>query len=321
VVHLEEMRTCVTCATEKTDEHFTYGKVTRRECRICFNKTRQAAAKKYKEKAETLKKTCTACEKELLGSLFAYSSNVCKPCKSECDKEEKHRPAEDAPPKTCTKCTQEQPALQFRYQSNVCRTCEKNRLYEWRTENPEKFKEICKKYREKEDYRDKQNAYKRTRYDNELNYKLQTVFRNRVRGFIKGGSKKGNDKYEALLGCSWDTLRIWIESNFVGEMTWENYGTLWHIDHTMPCSVFDFTIEENRKVCFNWSNLFPMLGEENISKSNKIDMALVTKNKKIACNFMKTHQNLIMTESLPADLASETGVLDTNVLLKDNAGE
>ena len=64
-----------------------------------------------------------------------------------------------------------------------------------------------------------------------------------------------------------------------------------------------------------------MLGEENISKSNKIDMGLVTKNKKIACNFMKAHQNLIMTESLPADMASESGVLDTNVLLKDNAGE
>ena len=315
------MPKCVSCEAEKPDEQFKYGKVTRSKCRTCHNEWRKEADKKYKEKAATLKKTCTACEKELSGSAFAYTSNVCKACKSERDKEDKHRPAEDAPPKTCTKCTQEQPAPQFRYQSNVCRTCEQNRLYEWRTKNPDKFKEICKTYREKEDYRDKQNAYKRNRYDNELNYKLQTVFRNRVRGFIKGGSKRGNEKYEALLGCSWNTLRIWIESNFVGEMTWENYGTLWHIDHTMPCSVFDFTIEENRKVCFNWSNLFPMIGEENISKSNKIDMALVTKNKQIARDFMKAHTNLIMTESLPADLASESGVLDTNVLLKDNAGE
>ena len=151
-----------------------------------------------------------------------------------------------------------------------------------------------------------------------MNYRLEHLYRCRVRQFIKTGN--GKAKYEALLGCSWDTFRVWIESNFVGEMTWENYGT-WHIDHTMPCSVFDFAIEENRKVCFNWSNLFPMIGEENISKSNKIDMALVTKNKQIARDFMKTHQDLIMTESLPADLASESEVLATNVLLKDNTGE
>jgi uncharacterized CHY-type Zn-finger protein len=313
------MPKCTTCETEKSDEQFRYGKVTRSKCRTCHNEWRKEATKKYKEKAETLKKTCTICEKELSGSAFPYTSNVCKACKSERDKEEKHRPTEDAPPKTCTKCVKEQPAPQFRYQSNVCRTCEQNRLYEWRTENPDKFKEICKTYRTKDENKVKRNDYLRNKYNTDMNYRLEHQYRGRVRSFIKEGT--GKAKYEALLGCSWDTFRVWIESNFVGEMTWENYGTLWHIDHTMPCSVFDFTIEENRKVCFNWSNLFPMLGEENISKSNKIDMALVTKNKNIARDFMKSHNNLIMTDSLPADLASESGVLDTKVSLKDGTGE
>ena len=105
-----------------------------------------------------------------------------------------------------------------------------------------------------------------------------------------------------MLACSWDTLREWLESNFTDGMTWENYGTLWHIDHTMPCSVFDLSIEENQKVCFNWSNLAPMLGPENLSKSNKINMALVTKLKEKARTFIVTHLETILTESLPADL-------------------
>jgi len=283
---------------------------------------RREAAKKYKEKSEKIKKTCTACKKEMGGSKFAYSLATCKSCKSERDKEEHHKPAADAPPKTCGKCEKEQPAKEFRYQSKVCLTCEKTRLYEWRKENPEKFKEICKTYREKDDYREKQNAYKRKRYESELNYKLQTLYRNRVRQFIKGGEKKGKQKYEALLGCSWDTLRQWIESNFVDGMDWGNYGTLWHIDHTMPCSVFDFAIEENRKVCFNWTNLFPMFGEDNLSKSAKIDMVLITKNKEKARTFLTTHKDLFVTESLPNEyVSSETGVLDTKVPLKDGTGE
>lgn len=315
------MRTCSKCEIEKDDTQFVYGKVTRTECKACHNAWRREAAKKYKEKAEKLTKTCTECKKDLSGSEFAYSLAICKSCKSERDKEEKHRPAADAPPKTCGKCEKEQPAIEFRYQSKACLTCEKDRLYEWRKANPDKFKKICKKYREKDDYREKQNAYKRARYDTELNYKLQTLYRTRVRQFIKGGAKTGKEKYEELLGCSWDTLRLWLESNFVGEMKWENYGTLWHVDHTMPCSVFDFSIEENRKVCFNWTNLFPMLGEENLAKSAKIDMALVTKNKEIARNYLKSHSNLFLTESLPAEYGGETGVLDTKVSLKDGTGE
>ena len=64
-----------------------------------------------------------------------------------------------------------------------------------------------------------------------------------------------------------------------------------------------------------------MLGEENLAKSAKIDMALVTKNKEIARNYLKSHSNLFLTESLPAEYGGETGVLDTKVSLKDGTGE
>ena len=296
-------RKCIKCETEKDETQFQYGKATRNTCRDCMNKWRREAAVKYKETGKTIKKTCSCCSVEKAGSQFAYSLLICKECKSERDKEENNKPSADAPDRCCAKCNNIQAATKFRYQSNACVTCEKERLYEWRKNNPEKFKEICKNYREKDDYREKQNTYTRNRYASDLHYKLQKVFRNRVRHFIKGGNKQGNEKYESLLGCSWETLREWLESNFIEDsMTWENYGTVWHIDHTMPCSVFDLEIEENQQLCFNWTNLAPMLGPENLSKSNKINMALVAKQKEKARAFIVTHLDTVLTESLPADM-------------------
>ena len=76
-------RVCKKCEVEKEDECFQYGKVMRTECRDCHNEWRREAAKKYKEKAATLKKTCTDCKTEKPGSAFAYSLLICKECKSE----------------------------------------------------------------------------------------------------------------------------------------------------------------------------------------------------------------------------------------------
>jgi len=310
------MKTCVKCDKEKDDEQFRYGKVTRTECRECHNLWRREAAKKHKEQGDKIKKKCTKCDVEKSGSAFAYGLNICKKCKSENDKEENHRSTDKDPPRTCSKCVKEQPATKFRYQSNICLECEKKRLYEWRKDNPDKFKNICKNYRSKSDYREKQNTYTKKRYDSDENYKLLILYRSRIRKYIRGGSKSGHEKYKEILGCSWDTLRKWLSQNMVEGMTWDNYGSVWHIDHTMPCSVFDFTEPENIKSCFNWSNLAPMFGLENISKSDKINMALVASYKIKARTFIEENLSEILTDSLPADLREsvkvcEFGVLDT----------
>ena len=319
------MKRCIKCDKEKDDECFRYGKVMRTDCRECHNAWRREAAKKHKETGEKVKKTCNECKEEKLGTAFAYGFNICKKCKSERDAEDKHRASVTDPPKTCVKCDKSHAADRFRYQSNVCLDCEKERLYEWRKANPDKFKEICATYRGKSDYREKQNTYKKARYATDTNFKLQTLYRSRVRCFIKGGIKKGNEKYMEMLGCSWDMLRAWLERNMSEGMTWENYGSTWHVDHTMPCAVFDFSIEENIKSCFNWSNLAPMFGSENMSKSDKINMALVAAQKEKARAFIKDNLGEILTDSLPADLreelvSNETVVLDTKEPAKAGSG-
>lgn len=53
-------------------------------------------------------------------------------------------------------------------------------------------------------------------------------------------------------------------------MTWDNYGLWWHIDHVIPCNSCDASDEQQLKSIFNWKNLRPLKGSENISKSSKI---------------------------------------------------
>ena len=65
-------------------------------------------------------------------------------------------------------------------------------------------------------------------------------------------------------------LKYHIESLFRPGMTWENYGFRgWHIDHIIPCSYFDLSIDENQLICFNFKNLQPLWQPDNFKKHNK----------------------------------------------------
>lgn len=73
-----------------------------------------------------------------------------------------------------------------------------------------------------------------------------------------------------LVGCSLEFLKSHLEKQFDDKMTWDNYGNFWHIDHVRPIASFDLSLEEEQKKCFNWRNLQPLEGKENIRKGAKI---------------------------------------------------
>jgi hypothetical protein len=51
-------------------------------------------------------------------------------------------------------------------------------------------------------------------------------------------------------------------------MSWDNYGKIWQIDHILPIELFDLTNQEQQKICFNYSNLQPLLISDNTSKQD-----------------------------------------------------
>ncbi len=53
-------------------------------------------------------------------------------------------------------------------------------------------------------------------------------------------------------------------------MTWESHGTVWHIDHIIPCVSFNLLNEDEIYKCYNYGNLQPLSVADNLSKGNKM---------------------------------------------------
>lgn len=54
-----------------------------------------------------------------------------------------------------------------------------------------------------------------------------------------------------------------LESYFLEEMSWENFGKVWEVSHIIPVTFFDHSKEEDLKFCWNVKNIIPMLKEDN----------------------------------------------------------
>ena len=95
--------------------------------------------------------------------------------------------------------------------------------------------------------------------------------RRRVHFLVVQQWKKSKEETSMkLVGCDIDFLRVHLESLFKDGMSWDNYGLKgWHVDHIRPCKSFDLSDLEQQKVCFNWRNLEPVEGEENMSKGSE----------------------------------------------------
>ena len=68
-----------------------------------------------------------------------------------------------------------------------------------------------------------------------------------------------------------ETLKKHFESFFKPDMSWENYGEVWNIDHIYPLSKIDWdNTEQINEVC-NYKNLIPQYCSINFSKKNKLN--------------------------------------------------
>jgi hypothetical protein len=65
-------------------------------------------------------------------------------------------------------------------------------------------------------------------------------------------------------------FRKWLEYQFDESMTIENHGTVWHIDHIIPCAIFKLENPEEQSRCFHWSNMRPLNGITNMSRKDDL---------------------------------------------------
>lgn len=155
---------------------------------------------------------------------------------------------------------------------------------EYRINNIEKINEQRKKYRNRENIKEhvrlKNKEYLpikkekiKLRRKSDLDFRLSEVLRSKFHKFIKGK----NTSLSKYIGCNIDFFKAWLESNFNENISWNNYGIYWDIDHVIPLSKFDFNNEVELQICYNWINLRPLEKKINILKSDKIDIEYINK--------------------------------------------
>ena len=140
------------------------------------------------------------------------------------------------------------------------------------TENGKKRKSVWDKtYREKnkEEIKIKRKEKMKNPYYL-LTHRLRSRFKKIVNRYVIECKEPKTKIAKEFLGCDIVFYKKYIEDLFLENMNWSNYGE-WHIDHIIPISSFDLTIEEEIKRAFNFKNTRPLWAYDNLSKGAKIE--------------------------------------------------
>lgn len=108
------------------------------------------------------------------------------------------------------------------------------------------------------------SIYERERRLTDIQFRLKQRLRGRINKAVRGMKKAGSAV--ADLGCSVEFLKGWLEAQFQTGMSWDNYGSVWHIDHKEPLSAFDLANRSQFLLASNYTNLQPLWASENIRK-------------------------------------------------------
>ena len=115
--------------------------------------------------------------------------------------------------------------------------------------------------------------YQRNRRLTDPVYKLKYVVGRLIRNSLKCKGLSKNKRSKDILGCTIEFFKVYIEERFIDDMSWENYGTNWDIDHKIPLATA--TTEEDVLKLNHYTNLQPLDSYINRNvKRDKIDFKL-----------------------------------------------
>jgi hypothetical protein len=250
---------CNTCEKEKDITLFYNNRAKCKEC--CNAKTR--VANKLKE--------CIGCGEEKEGSEFRRGQNACKKCESD---------PNIMYEKECTVCKEYHPRDEFRLNRKKCIHCERadGRIYgkttdkrkEWVNNNREKMSGLQHESYEKNKVEIR--AKESERYHNDPQFRAIKLYRSNLRSLVKETSTNANP----LLCLNHVAYREWIESRFTEEMSFDNYGLMWEIDHVLPLNVLKTKkigvkeLEGELKFIYAWYNTVPKICYENMVKNKTL---------------------------------------------------
>ena len=87
--------------------------------------------------------------------------------------------------------------------------------------------------------------------------------------------RKPSHLYSPYFGLGIEEFRKWIEIQFTDELNWSNFGTHWQFDHIVPVAYFDYSIEEDLKLCWNFINIRVEKLTLNKNRGHRVDVLAV----------------------------------------------
>lgn len=108
------------------------------------------------------------------------------------------------------------------------------------------------------------------RLKNDKNFRMMKTMRNILWKCLNLSGQRKTTRTEILIGYKKTDLVSHIENLFELGMSWNNYGTVWEIDHIYPVSYCIKNGITDPKIINQLGNLRPMLKTENRSKFDKV---------------------------------------------------
>lgn len=78
--------------------------------------------------------------------------------------------------------------------------------------------------------------------------------------------------YAPYFGLDIENMRQWFEYQFKEGVGWGDFGKRWQFDHIIPVTYFNFSDEEELKMCWNFTNLRVELFKKNKDRGNRLDV-------------------------------------------------
>jgi len=139
---------------------------------------------------------------------------------------------------------------------------------QWREANKDKVKQTQREWVKNNP--EKMRAYRKKQMENPAFRALDNQ-RKRFRSIMKSVRNGGTGSYSSKIGCTTKEFHKYMEAKFEPGMTWDNYGTYWHVDHIIPCAAFDQSDPHQVALCWHHSNMQPLEAKENLRKSDKFN--------------------------------------------------
>lgn len=242
---------------------------------------------------------CRGCDEIRPIGEYKYKSKLCVSCnprkRSTGDDTRLHHYLQDH--KKCSKCGEIKNVSEFIIDKTRrdghyvhCKKCKAKTNTKYRRRNKDKVKEYAKKYYQEnkgklraysreygktEKARAKSVAfsvaYNRKRRKNDPRFRLRHNVSKTIGKALKKktGVPQTGSKWAALNYQPEDLVQH-FEAHFYPDMSWDNYGRVWVIDHVIPDSWFEYESIDDLGFKQSWAidNLRPCYKEENESKSN-----------------------------------------------------